>query len=75
MYYLKLIINLIKNLSSNLNCQDQQDKQFTMEMEQYDFTEKQGGSKLKCGKYYHFEERQVVQANFYVINLRVMQVG
>lgn len=46
-----------------------------MEMEQNDFTEKQGGSKLKCGNDYYIEERQMAQANFHVINLRGMQVG
>ena len=46
-----------------------------MAMGQYEFTGKQGGSKLVCGKYRNFKERQMVQANFLVINLRGEQEG
>lgn len=57
-----------------MNCQDQRDmNSFAMEMGQYEFTEKQGRSKLICGKYHNLKERQMVQANFLGINLRDVQ--
>lgn len=71
-----LIIHLTKNRSSNRNCQDQRDtNSFAMEMGQYEFMEKQGGSKLICGKYHNFKERQMVQTNFLVVNLGDVREG